>query len=320
MADVFFYEAFEEEADALQRLLPEQVAAGFSWKTIQERADAEPPAPVISIRTQSQIPVSWAGKLSGILARASGYNHLATYRLKAQSDIPCGYLPVYASRSVAEQAMLMWMALGRKLLAQTRRFRTFHRDGLTGTEFAGKNLLVVGVGNIGREVVRIGKGLGMLVRGVDVVQRHPDVAYVSIEEGLPSADVIVCAMNLTPENVGYFDYDRLVRARRCAIFVNIARGEHSPAAYLLRLLEEGRLGGVGLDVYEHEQDLGVALREGRAFEGGRFQAVEALAQRPDVILTPHNAFNTREAVERKAGRSVEQLVYFQEHGRFRWAV
>ena len=121
---VFFYEAFAEEADAIRRHLPDDLDAGFDWRTIQEAEHAEPPA-------------------------------------------------------------------------QLEQFDAFRRDGLTGTECAGRTLLVVGVGRIGREVVRIGEGLGMRVLGVD------------IDKGLPFGDVIVCAVNLTDENAGYFD-----RARR----------------------------------------------------------------------------------------------------------
>jgi D-lactate dehydrogenase len=272
------------------------------------------------MRTQSVIPIEWAGKLSGILSRSTGYDHLRFYLEKAGRPIPCGYLPLYCNRAVAEQAALLWLALLRKLPQQTRQFASFNRDGLTGQECEGKRLLVVGVGHIGHEVVRIGKGLGMHVRGVDIVKRHHDVAYVSAAKGLPWADIIVCAMNLTADNLGYFNYRRLKRARRGVFFVNIARGELSPVADLLRLLNEGRLGGVALDVYEHESKLAVALREGKRAKDATTRATLALAKHPNVILTPHNAFNTEEAVERKAQQSIRQVEHFLRHGKFLWPV
>ena len=234
--NVFFYEAFEEEAEALKHYLPNYIKAGFTWKTIQEHGDSEPSAPVISIRTQSVIPGSWAGKLSGILSRSTGYDHIKTYLHKCRANIPCGYLPLYCSRAVAEQAMLLWMSLLRKLPQQMKQFTNFYRDGLTGYECEHRTLLVVGVGNVGYEVVRIGEGLGMKVLGVDIVKKHPSVSYVSIEEGIVQADIIVCAMNLTPENSGYFNYNLLKKAKQGAIFINIARGELSPSAALLLLL------------------------------------------------------------------------------------
>lgn len=302
--DVHFYETFEEEAAALRRHLPSQVRAGFTWKTIQEAGDAEPPAPLISIRTQSIIPAAWVGRVRGIVSRTTGFDHLVGVR------IPCGHLPHYCSRAVAEQAILLVMALLRKLPQQTGQFPRFHRDGLTGRECAGKKLLVVGVGDIGSEVVKIGVGLGMEARGVDILRKHPFVTYSSIEDGLAWADVIVCAMNLTRENAGYFRYDVLNQARRGVVFVNVARGELSPTNDLVKLLEEGRVSALALDVYENESALAVELRSGKSGF--------PLLGRSNVILTPHNAFNTAEAVERKAEQTVRQIGHFMQNGRFLW--
>ena len=217
--DVFFYEAFEEETKALKRYLDPQIAAGFTWKTIQEYTESSPgtqvpPAPLISIRTQSTLPLPWATQLAGILTRSTGYDHIERYRKRTQTEVRCGYLPLYCNRAVAEQAMLLWMALLRKLPLQMRSFATFNRDGLTGWECEHKTLLVVGVGHIGYEVVDIGQGLGMQVLGVDLVHTHKDVTYVTLEEGLSRADIIVCSMNLTEENARYFDYETLRQAKR----------------------------------------------------------------------------------------------------------
>jgi len=107
-------------------------------------------------------------------------------------------------------------------------FKTFHRDGLTGRENQGKILLVVGVGNIGYEIVQIGRGLDMIVRGVDIVSKHSDVDYVDFDEALPDVDIIVSAMNLTPENTGNFHYERMKKRKSNALFINVARGEQSP--------------------------------------------------------------------------------------------
>ena len=304
--DAFFYETFEEEAAALRRHLPSQVRAGFTWKTIQEAGDVEPPASLISIRTQSIIPSAWAGKVRGIVSRTTGIDHLVGIQ------IPYGYLPHYCSRAVAEQAIMLMMALLRKLPQQTGQFPKFHRDGLTGRECAGKKLLVVGVGDIVLEIVKIGLGLGMDVRGVDILQKHPLVTYSSIAEGLSWADVIVCAMNLTKENAGYFKYDVLKRARRGVVFVNVARGELSPTNDLVKLLDEGHVSALALDVYENESALAVGLRSG--------QSGFPLLGRPNVILTPHNAFNTAEAVERKAEQTIQQIEHFMQNGEFLWPV
>lgn len=318
--DVFFYETFEEEVQRLKRGLQSHVKSGFTRETIQEHGSHEPPASVISIRTQSVLPTSWAPKITGILTRSTGYDHIEAYLKKCKVKISCGYLPLYCSRSVAEQAMLVGMSLMRKLPRQIHNFESFNRDGLTGQECEHKTLLVVGVGNIGYEVVRIGRGLGMEVLGVDIVKKHASVTYVSIKEGLPRADVVVCAMNLTSVNRGYFNYRTLKRAKAGAIFINIARGELSPSIDLLRLLDENHLGGISLDVYHNESELAVSLRKDRSSENEEVRATLALAGHPNVILTPHNAFNTREAVERKVSQSVQQIEHFLEYAHFLWPV
>ena len=319
IADVCFYEAFEEETEALRRCLGPDVRAVFTDRTIQETGHTEPPARIVSTRTQSVFPDPWADRIA-ILTRSTGYDHVTAYRQRTGMDVPAGYLPLYCHRAVAEQAMLLWTALLRRLPDQIRQFRTFHRNGLTGRENQGRRLLVVGVGHIGSRIAQIGLALGMEVRGVDIDPRHSFVQYVSIEEGLPWADVIVCAMSLTAANRGYFTHQRFKKVRPGLVFVNVARGELSPSTVLLREVRDGRLAGVALDVYDRESELAVALRTGRASDDEQVAATLALAGEPNVILTPHNAFNTHEAVERKAGQSVEQIREFLGKGAFLWPV
>lgn len=318
--DVFFYEVFKEEQAALERHLPGGIRAGFESGTIQESGHENPPAGLISIRTQSLIPPEWAPSLSGILSRSTGFDHIRQYREACPTRVPSGYLPLYCSRAVAEQALLLWLGLMRKIPAQISQFGRFDRDGLTGMECEGKTLAVVGVGNIGSKVFGIGSALGMEAIGVDIVRKHPSVRYMERDEALARADVIVCAMNLTRQNRGYFDYGTLKKAGPGAVFVNIARGELSPAGDLLRLLEEGHLAGVGMDVYEDEGELAAMLRSGEPPQDAGMKDVMKLSRRSDVILTPHNAFNTREALERKAAQSVEQVEHFLRTGSFLWPV
>jgi D-lactate dehydrogenase len=320
MHDVFLYETFEEEKAAIAQYCPPEINAGYTWKTIQESGHTKPPAPIISLRTQSVIPPAWADKLTAILSRSAGYDHLARYQQETEADIQYGYLPVYCVQAVAEQAMLLWMALLRNLPRQVQQFKQFRRDGLTGSECRGKTLVVTGVGNIGHQIVQLGKALGMTVFGVDIDPRHDDVDYLNIAEALPRADIIVCAMNLTADNPNYFSYDRMQAVSPGTLFINIARGELAYTADLLRLLDEGRLGGIGIDVYNRESELSVMLRDNRQQSGHpEVQAVLELRRRDHVIMTPHNAFNTAEAVQRKASQSIEQLQHLKQHGTFHWS-
>ena len=258
--DVYFYEAFEEEAFAIQKFMPDHIKAGYTWKTIQESGHTNPIAPIISTRTQSQFPTKWSDKIKAILSRSTGYDHLINYKVQTNSLAKLGYLPLYCNRAVGEQAMLLWMALLRKLPQQIENFNRFHRDGLTGMECEGKKLVVVGVGNIGSQIVKIGKGLGMRVQGVDIAIKYPELEYSAFSKAVSDADIIVSSMNLTSENISYFNYEKLKKAKKGVIFINIARGELSPITDLIRLVEEKHIGGLALDVYENESALAHTLR------------------------------------------------------------
>lgn len=321
--DAFFYEAFEEEAERLLHYAAEAgLRVGHSPLTIQETAHKTPPAPVISLRTQSTLPPAWAPQVRGILTRSTGYDHLFAYRDAVGAACPpLGYLPLYCVRAVAEQAMLLWTALLRRLPRQLAEFDRFRRDHLSGRENPGKTLALFGVGHIGYEIGRIATALGLIVRGVDPVRRHADVDYVSPEEALAEADIVVCAMNLTSRNRGYFTREVLAQAKRKPILVNIARGEFTPATVLEAALKEGLLSGVALDVFNEESTLAPALRTGNpsALTIDN-QALLRLRAHPNVLLTPHNAFNTLEAVERKSEQSIRTLLHFQKAGQFLWPV
>jgi len=324
--DVFFYEAFAEEEQALRQVLPATFNAGFTALTIQEYAGGQqPPAAVLSTRTQSVLPLHWGNAVEAVLTRSTGYDHLLAWQQQSGSPAVCGYLPLYCARAVGEQAALLWLALLRRLPRQLRQFRNFERDNLTGIEALGKTLVIVGVGNIGKHIADIGRGLGMKVIGVDLVQRHADIDYAPAASALAQADVVVCAMNLTAANHGYFDEARLRQLPKGSIFVNIARGELSPIPPLLHLIEQQHLGGVGLDVYDNESRLAVALRSsGGGTDAGAdselVAPVLALAAHDNVLLTPHNAFNTHDAVQRKSAQSIEQLEHLRATGTFKWVI
>ena len=321
--DAFFYEAFAEESERLLHYAAETgLRVGHSPLTIQETGHSAPLAPVVSLRTQSIFPPAWAPQLRGILTRSTGYDHLNAYRAAVGPACPSlGYLPLYCVRAVAEQALLLWTALLRRLPRQLAEFDRFRRDHLSGRENPGKKMALFGVGHIGYEIWRIASALGLIVRGVDPVRRHDDVAYAAPEEALADADIVVCAMNLTPRNRGYFTRDVLALAQRKPLLVNVARGEFTPAAVLEAALEEGLLSGVALDVFNEESTLAPALRTGNpAALTPDNQALLRLHQRHDVLLTPHNAFNTAEAVERKSEQSIRTLLHFQKNGQFLWPV
>ena len=327
MFSAVFYEAFEEEEKILRKVLPKEYKYLFTWKTIQESGHKAPPAKVISTRTQSKFPMEWAGSLSAIISRSTGYDHVASYLIQANSNISAAYLPEYAARPVAEQALMMWTALLRNFTLQKKSFETFHRDGLTGREIRNCRITVIGVGRIGGEIVDIAHGLKMKILGVDIkprteMKKQYGLKYVSLLEGLKNADVAVCALPFTEITRGMLNYKTLKVMPGNSIFINVGRGEVSPSEDLLKLLNEGILSGIGLDVYDFEKELASVLRDGTALSKLKPEARKSVAavlklmKYQNAILTPHNAFNTEESVERKSRRTAENLAAYLKTGKF----
>jgi D-lactate dehydrogenase len=322
-----FYEAFEEEELELKHLLPSGHKYFFTWKTIQESGHKEPVAKVISTRTQSAFPPAWAGKIDGIITRSTGYDHVSAYIKDHAKGLKAAYLPDYAARAVAEQAMILWSSCLRNLKLQMDCFPRFHRDGLTGREILQKTILVAGVGRIGSEIVDIAHGLRMRVLGVDLVRnealaKRTGMEYCSFEEGVPQADIIACALPLTELTNGLFGGKLLSKVKKGCVFVNVSRGEISPSETLLELLDKGQLYGVGLDVYDQEKGLVSVLRDGAKCESlpGKVSTSVAatlkLMNHQKAILLPHNAFNTEESVRRKSLRTAENLAEYFKTGNF----
>lgn len=310
MLDIYFYEVFKEEEAAIKRYLPDGISAGFTWKTIQENGDSVLPSKMISIRTQSQIPLDWAQELDGILTRSQGYDHILKYNKDSGVDVNFKYLDNYCSRAVAEQAVLFMMSLFRKIKVQIKNFDGFHREGLTGTESKGKKALVVGVGRIGSEIVDCLLGLKMEVKGVDVAPKDTRVEHVALKEGIPWADVVFCSLPLTVDTNKMLNISAFENAKKGVLLINISRGEITPIKDIKDMLDKGILGGVGLDVYCCEKDLAEYLRGHVDKASDEVRVVCDLKNQENVIFTPHNAFNTVEAVEEKARQSVEAAVNF----------
>lgn len=317
---VYFYEAFEEEQTSLKKYLPSRIKAGFTWKTIQEAGHDQLPAAIISMRTQSIIPTNWAGNVDAFISRSTGYDHLSAYRKLTGTSAAMGHLPLYCNRAVAEQALLFWLALMRGFNNQQKNFSSFVRDGLTGLELTGKKIVVFGVGNIGHEIVDIARALRMDVFGVDFVKRFDDVTYLQPMDAAARADIIVASMNLTDQNKGYFNDAFWHQTKKAALFVNISRGELSPTTHLVKAIEDGCLSGIALDVFDAEKEVAAYLRDGIASDHPQVKALMALRKKDNVILTPHNAFNTHESVERKSEQSVRQLMAFWETGKLIWPI
>ncbi|GIW78187.1 MAG: lactate dehydrogenase [Phycisphaerae bacterium] len=313
--NIVFFEVFDEERRLLEQEVDPSWDVSYVSETIQESpwADTLPPAPVVCIRTQSVVPPSWDAHLKACLARSTGYDHLASLMRRAP-HVAVGCLPEYCSQAVAEHAVLLLWALLRKLPRAIKQARTFERHGLTGRQWQGLKVLVAGVGRIGSRVVDVVRALGADCRGVDLVERRQDLPYTTLAEGLVWADACVVCMDLNDRSRGLFTKPVYEAWGRNRYLVNVGRGEITPFEDLAWALEQGFLAGVGLDVYENEAEWARCVRA--CGPQGLPAAYRSWFDDERVILTPHNAFNTQEALIQKVRLTVEALRCYLASGRF----
>jgi len=243
-----------------------------------------------------------------VCTRSTGYDHIDLDACREREIVACN-VPAYAEHTVAEHTFGLMLALSRKILKAYERTRRsdFSLEGLSGFDLKGKTLGVVGAGAIGLRVIRIGVAMGMRVLAYDVRPQGllADVMqfeYASLDEVLAQSDVVSLHVPLLPATRHMINRETIAQMRKGALLINTARGELVDTDALLDALSSGHLGGAGLDVIEGEERIGDeaqmagsgAPREDLAVAVQRY----ALLNRDDVVLTPHMAFYSREALHR----------------------
>jgi D-3-phosphoglycerate dehydrogenase len=199
----------------------------------------------------------------------------------------------YGDQSVAEHALALMLAAGRGIARMDREIRVGRFEPANGIEFAGKSLGVIGTGGIGKAMVRLGAGIGMRVLAWNRSGVPDDLPAQAIEldDLLAQADVISLHLTLNEGTRNFIDRRRLGLLKPGAIFINTARGALVDEAALVEALRDGRIAHAGLDVFTSEP----LARD------------HPLAALPNVTLTAHAAFATREASERLLRTALEIL-------------
>lgn len=257
-----------------------------------------------------------------VATRSTGYDHVDLDGCAARG-IAVANVPTYGENTVAEHTFALMLALARKIpQSYTRVMRgDYSLEGLTGFDLKDKTLGVVGGGKIGLHVIKIGRGFGMRVLVYDPF-RNPFLAellgysYVPMDELLAASDIVTLHLPYSPPLQRFMNRERFALMKPGALFINTARGRLVDTDALLEALESGRLAGAGLDVVEGEeliQEEKQLLYQQQSLE--KLQAVvrtHVLFRRDNVIFTPHNAFNSREALERILDTTVENILSFAQ--------
>ena len=258
--------------------------------------------------------------LKFINTMSTGFDHIDIGECKKRS-ILVSNVPSYGEITVAEHTFALLLSLSRRMVESYARVKSgyFSPEGLTGFDLSGKTIGVVGVGAIGKNVIKIAKGFGMNVLGY---KRTPDpkleqelgFKITDLDTLLSSSDIVSIHLPYSQETHHLIDEEKFAIMKEGAIILNTARGAIIDTQAMLSSLGKGKLAGIGLDVCEGEP----VLREeaellSRQFNNEQMLYVleeHMLLSHKNVIITPHNAFNSREALHIIHDTTIENIKKF----------
>lgn len=259
-------------------------------------------------------------QLKLIATRSTGYDHIDLHAA-ADKGIVVTNVPAYGETAVAEYTFALLLALSRKVNQAwaTMRDGTAHREELRGFDLYGKTLGVVGAGAIGLHVIRIARGFGMQALAYDVLQNQLlsevlEFQYVGFNELLARSDVVTLHAPALPSTYHMINHETLSLMKRGTILINTARGSLIDTTALAWALDTHILAGVGLDTLEGEEFL--KQEEDLLNASDTEEKLKLLVQnnmllrRQNVLITPHIAFNSQEALHRILETTVTNVQAF----------
>ena len=246
--------------------------------------------------------------VKAIVLRCAGFNNVD---LKAcRGKLRVFRVPAYSPHAVAEHAIALLLTVNRRIHKAHNRTREFNfsLQGLTGFDLHGKTVGIIGTGKIGRVFADICKGFGMKVLAYDKFP-NPDAGlnYVELDELFEKSDVISLHCPLTVETDHLIRSGSIRRMKEGVVIVNTSRGGLVNTEDLIQGLKSGKVGAACLDVYEEEGDVFYEDLSGHILQDDRLVRLMAM---PNVIVTSHQAFLTKEALDNIAGTTVNNLVRF----------
>lgn len=317
---IIFFEVKDWERDYLQTRLPWADSSFVPGPLDDAQLESAAAAECLSVFIYSKLTADRLGKLSAlkmIATRSTGFDHIDLAACR-QRGIVVANVPTYGENTVAEHTFALILMLSRKVHQSYLQMRAGHLDlaALTGFDLQGKTIGVFGAGRIGLHVIRIARGFGMRVLAGDV-HRDPFLAellgfqYADAGRILEESDIVTlhCPLNAATQHL--LGRAQFATMKRGALLINTARGGLVDTDALLAALDSGQLGGAGLDVVEGEE----LIKEERQLltETGSAEKLRAvlrtrlLLERENVVFTPHNAFNSREALLRILDTTVANL-------------
>lgn len=269
----------------------------------------------------NQRAIGYLPDLEMIATRSTGYDHIDIKTAK-ENHILTSTVPEYGEATVAEFTIMLLMSLARRLREGMEQVhdRLINHEEITGFDLEGKTIGLVGCGSIGEHVARIADGLGMHVIAYDPKPRESEyVEFVSLDELYERSHVVSLHAPSNKDNYHMIDSDAIAKMRKGVVLINTARGELVDAQALINGLYSGQVSAAGLDTLEGEQllrfDEEIALLHPDASTRDLVMSAEhnVLLRMPNVIITPHNAFNSKEALQRIRHTTAENIKKYLMH-------
>ncbi len=249
-----------------------------------------------------------------ILLRCAGFNNV-DLQAAEKLGITVARVPAYSPEAVAEHAIALMMTLNRRIHKAYQRTRdaNFSLEGLTGFNIFGKTAGIVGTGKIGLATARILKGFGCRLIAFDPypndAAKELGIEYVSMPELLSQSKIITLHCPLTVENTYLIGKSAFAQMQKGTLLINTSRGKLVDSQACIEALKDGTLGGLALDVYEHEKEL---FFEDLSAEVILDDVFRRLSSCHNVVFTGHQAFLTQEALQSIASTTLSNAITYSE--------
>ena len=324
---IVFFEIPKAEQEFFTSVLKGQDLAFFEQDFDEENVDLAKDADIISVFVNSEINQKMIDSLPNlkfITTRSTGFNHIDVEYCKTK-NIKVANVPCYGSYTVAEFTFALLLTLSRKVFDATHHLKdegNFSIHQLQGFDLKGKTIGVVGTGKIGKNVIKIARGFNMNVLAYDL---YPDMTfaqennfiYKPLEEVLKESDIITLHAPCNKEDIHMINKENISKMKKGVYLINTARGELIDTDALVWGLEEKIIAGAGLDVLEGERELkeGIEIlssknKADRVKDYKTLLEDRVLIDMPNVIVTPHIAFYSKEAEEEIIKTTKENIESF----------
>ena len=319
---ITFFDTKEYDRSAFEEARPEDMEFKFfETRLTSDSVELAKGADAVCVFVNDEVSAPVIDRLcelgvKTVALRCAGYNNVDVKHCFGKLHV--FHVPAYSPYAVAEHAMAMLLTSIRRIhkaYIRTRDFN-FSLNNLTGFDLHGKTVGVVGTGKIGRIFISICRGFGMKVLAYDKFPSPEydgaeDVTYVSLDELLAKSDIISLHCPLTEDTLHLVNAESIAKMKKGVVLVNTSRGALIDAEALLAGIKDRQIGAACLDVYEEEADIFFQDYSGHILSD---DVLARLISMPNVIVTSHQAFLTKEALKNIADTTIENLREFEKSG------